>query len=585
MTLSLSTRCTVPVPDELTHQAGSPTLARILYGRGVSDVGELDTDIAGILPAADLLGIDEAVSVIDNAIDNAQKILIVGDFDCDGATSTALMVRCLRQMGANVNYIVPDRFKLGYGLTSELVRYAYTLYTPHLIVTVDNGISSHTGVETAQKLGIEVVITDHHLTTEPAPPALAVVNPNQIGCSFGSKSLVGVGVAFYVMGMLAKARRRAGKSSVQVSQYLDLVALGTIADMGVLDKNNRTLVWHGLSKIRQGKTVAGILALLDKAGKSTDKITSTDLGFALAPRINAAGRMDNMQIGVECLLTDDTQTAHTLAFELNKLNNERRHIQEAMKKDADQMLEELDDKAISQDNKAVILYNDDWHQGVIGIVAGRIKDRLYLPTLIFAPADTDKVGDDDYIKASARSIAGVHIRDVLVEVNQRNPDLICHFGGHAMAAGLTLYKKDYGRFCLAFWEVMSEYDESVFNETKLTDGALLPSDMSLTFAKKLKTLSVWGQGFAYPTFDGVFEVVSAKILKDKHLKLFLSLPEVEYPVCAIWFNYDKQKWDYRASLVHILYSLDINEWQGIQSIQCMIYDLSVCQTQTLSAKI
>lgn len=583
MTLSLTARCTACVPVDLLKQVGSPTLARVLYGRGVSDVGELEVDISGLLPASGLLGIDEAVAVIDKAVDANQKILIVGDFDCDGATSTALMVRCLRQMGAIVDYIVPDRFKFGYGLTPELVEYAHALYTPHLIVTVDNGISSHLGVQTAHQLGIQVVITDHHLTCEPAPPACAVVNPNQLDCSFGSKSLVGVGVAFYVMGSLAKVRREAGKPSVQVSQYLDLVAVGTIADMGVLDKNNRILVSHGLERIRQGRAVAGIIALLDKSGKNIDKLVATDIGFSLAPRINAAGRMDNMQIGVECLLTDDMYTAHTLAFHLNSLNSERRQVQDSMKKVADEMLSTLDSKAVNQTKKAVILYDDNWHQGVIGIVAGRIKDTLYLPTLIFAPADKDKIEDNDYIKASARSIAGVHIRDVLVEVNERYPDLICHFGGHAMAAGLTLYKKDYERFCVAFWEVIGEYDESVFSETKLTDGELLPSDMTLKFAKILKTLSVWGQGFVYPTFDGEFQVMSAKILKDKHLKLMLTLPDVEYPIHAIWFNYDSQKWNYRASKVHILYSLDINEWQGNQNVQCVIHDLSVCQIQTLSA--
>ncbi len=583
--LTLQSRTLTGDTQALTQALNNPTLARVLSARGIKDIDELSLQTSHLLPASDLMGMDKAVARIDRAIDEQQKILIVGDFDCDGATSTALMVRVLKKLGAVVDFLVPDRFYFGYGLTPSLVEHAYHTFTPHLIITVDNGISSHEGVILANHLGIDVVITDHHLATDVAPDAVAVVNPNQLGCGFGSKALVGVGVAFYVMGVLAKTRRQLGKSSVNVSDYLDLVALGTIADVGVLDQNNRILVSLGLEKVRQGNCCVGILAILTQAGRELYKINSQDFGFVIAPRINAAGRMDNMRIGVECLLTDDPKVAQTLAYELDKLNLERRRVETQMKQTAEVMLDELQLEPMMDNRRCVILYDDTWHQGVIGIVAGRIKERLHVPTLIFAPSDTQKVGDDDLIKASARSINGVHIRDVLVKIDQDNPTLICHFGGHAMAAGLTIYKKDFERFCQAFNAVMSDYDQGVFLEQKFTDGELSVHDISLDFADKIKNLSVWGQGFAYPSFDGVFEVVHAKILKDKHLKLALKHPQVMYPIDTIWFNYDKDKWDYRANRVHILYTLDINEWQGNQNIQFLVQDLAVLAISGLDEKM
>lgn len=586
----------------------SLTLARLYAGRGITEPDELETGLSGLLPAQNLRGVERAVTLLDDAIDQGLRILIVGDFDCDGATSTALMMRALTAMGAHVNYLVPDRFKYGYGLTPEIVELGIETYQPQMIVTVDNGISSTEGVARAQADGITVIITDHHLTTKPVPPAEAVVNPNQRDCDFSSKALVGVGVAFYVLGRLAKLRREADKSTVQVSRYLDLVALGTIADVGVLDKNNRILVHHGLAAIRQGRCCVGILALLEQAGRDPKQLHAQDFGFVLGPRINAAGRMDNMRIGIECLLTDDWGSAQRLAHELELLNRDRRKVEGEMRNQADSIVEALaadslssnnqpndeqndvvsqnDDSVIANkvdqkntatdnDKRSIVLYQDNWHQGVIGIVAGRLKESHYRPSIVFAPANTELTGADDAIKGSARSIAGVHIRDAIEQVAEQHPNLISHFGGHAMAAGLTLKRSNFEGFVSAFNEVMSTLDDEVFAEQKYTDGPLQAQDFSLAFADGLVDASIWGHGFAPPIFDGVFEVLSFKVLKDKHLKLSLRYPDVQYPIDAIYFNYDHNAWDYRAEQVHILFELDINEWNGKQNLQLMVKDLAV----------
>ncbi|WP_440464932.1 single-stranded-DNA-specific exonuclease RecJ [Psychrobacter sp. ASPA161_6] len=599
--LNLTSRYTSTRIDELPTAlqplaAQSLTLARLYAARGITQPDELETGLSGLLPAEMLHGVTEAVRLLDVAIDDGQRILIVGDFDCDGATSTALMMRALTKMGAVVDFLVPDRFKYGYGLTPEIVELGIKTYQPELIVTVDNGISSHEGVARAQADGITVIITDHHLTTKATPPAEAVVNPNQLDCNFTSKALVGVGVAFYVLGRLAKLRREADKSTVQVSQYLDLVALGTIADVGVLDKNNRILVHHGLAAIQQGRCCLGILALLEQAGRDPKKMQAQDFGFVLGPRINAAGRMDNMRIGIECLLTEDWSTAQRLAQELEQLNRTRRHVEGEMRAQADSIVQALaatnndndadesgdtiiqhktERQAVNNQDRSIILYQDDWHQGVIGIVAGRLKESHYLPSIVFAPADTERTGDDDAIKGSARSIAGVHIRDAIEQVAERHPDLISHFGGHAMAAGLTLKRRNFEAFATAFNDVMAEMEDDVFAEQKFTDGALQASDFSLWFAEHLANASIWGHGFAPPIFDGIFEVLSFKVLKDKHLKLSLRYPDVQYPIEAIYFNFDSEAWDYRAEKVHVLFQLDINEWNGKQSLQLMIRDLAV----------
>ena len=579
--LNLTARYSPPsshaLPADLQPLAAeSPTLARLFAARGVTHLDELDTHIANLLPADGLHGVDTAAKLLDQAIDARERILIVGDFDCDGATSTALMVRALRGMGAVVDFVVPDRFKYGYGLTPEIVDLGIDTYQPKWIVTVDNGISSHEGVARAQAAGVSVIITDHHLTTKSVPPAEAVVNPNQQQCHFASKSLVGVGVAFYVLGKLAKLRREADKPSIQVSKYLDLVALGTIADVGILDKNNRILVHYGLAAIRQKACSVGILALLAQAGREAASITAQDFGFVLGPRINAAGRMDNMRIGIECLLTDDWAEAERLAQQLEQLNRERRAVEGEMREQADEIVQRLgDDDALSDSARGIVLYQPHWHQGVIGIVAGRLKERYYRPCIVFAPADTNKTDSDAMIKGSARSIAGVHIRDAIEQVAERHPELISHFGGHAMAAGLTLKAGNLPAFQQAFSEVLAEFESALFTPQVMTDGELQAADFSLHFADMLKYAAIWGHGFAPPIFDGVFEVVQFKILKDKHLKLSLRYPEVQYPIDAICFNFDTDKWDYRATQVHLLFELDINEWQGKQSIQLMVRDLAV----------
>ena len=601
--LNLTPRYTCTRIDELPAAlqplaAQSFTLARLYAGRGITAPDELETGLSGLLPAEMLHGVTEAVRLLDVAIDEGQRILIVGDFDCDGATSTALMIRALTKMGAVVDFLVPDRFKYGYGLTPEIVEVGSKTYKPDMIVTVDNGISSHEGVARAQADGITVIITDHHLTTKETPPAEAVVNPNQLDCNFSSKALVGVGVAFYVLGRLAKLRREAGKSSVQVSQYIDLVALGTIADVGVLDKNNRILVHHGLNAIRQGRCSLGILALLEQAGRDPKQLQAQDFGFVLGPRINAAGRMDNMRIGIECLLTDDWSTAQRLAQELEQLNRTRRHVEGEMRAQADSIVQALatadsnakndadesdetliqpktEKSAIDNQNRSIILYQDDWHQGVIGIVAGRLKESHYLPSIVFAPADTERTGDDDAIKGSERSIAGVHIRDAIEQVAEQHPNLISHFGGHAMAAGLTLKRGNFDAFVTAFDAVLAQMGDEVFAEQKFTDGALQASDFSLWFAEHLAESSIWGHGFAPPIFDGVFVVQDYRVLKERHLKLWLSYPDVPFTIEAIWFNADFDAIALSAinrsvSKVHLLYELEKNLFNGQTKLQLRV---------------
>lgn len=607
--LKLTPRFTGTLPDDLPAcftqmYQQTPTLTRLFLARGIQSDQDLDYGLSALLPAQGLSDVDEAVTLMDEAIEAQRRILIVGDFDCDGATSTALMMRILSQMGAVVDFVVPDRFKYGYGLTPEIVQLGIEQYQPDMIITVDNGISSHEGVDKAIANGIKVIITDHHLTTKSKPNAHAVVNPNQLGCSFESKALVGVGVAFYLLGRLAKYRREAGRSTAQVSRYLDLVALGTIADVGVLDHNNRILVNHGLAAIRAGRCSLGILALLELAGRDYQKMSVQDFGFVIGPRINAAGRMDNMRIGIECLMADDMSDAKRLAFELDKLNKERRYVEGEMREQADEILRQLqpssdrsqaqttDEQSDDSDDslkqqaesftdkaqpRSLILYQDNWHQGVIGIVAGRLKESHYRPAIVFAPADDTQLDGQDAIKGSARSIPGIHIRDAIERIAESHPELITHFGGHAMAAGLTLKRKDFKAFAEAFELQMQSVEASVFEEQQFTDGQLLAEDFSLQFVEALTQNHIWGHGFVPPQFDGVFDVVQARILKDKHLKLSLKYPGVMYPIDAIWFNYDPKKWDYRAQQVHVLFELSINEWQGNQNIQLMVKDVAVTQ--------
>ena len=571
------------IPRDLQPLAQtSMTLARVLAGRGVQDVANLDTAFNKMLPANSLTGITKAVALLDKAIDTQQKILIVGDFDCDGATSTGLMVRVLREMGAQVEFLVPDRFKYGYGLTPEIVALGIETYDPNVIVTVDNGISSHAGVELAKAKGLTVIITDHHLTTQAAPNADAVVNPNQLGCNFASKSLVGVGVAFYVLGNLAKVRRQANKSTTQVSRYIDLVALGTVADVGVLDQNNRILVHQGIQAIKQGRCCVGILALLEQASRQAADITAQDFGFILGPRINAAGRMDSMRIGIDCLLTDDWGEAQRLAHQLDKLNQERRQVEQGMRQQADSVLRTLDNPSeqnavnqVTHRKRSIILYQDEWHQGVIGIVAGRLKESYHVPAIVFAPADTALIEDDDSIKGSARSIEGIHIRDAIESVAQTYPELISHFGGHAMAAGLTIKRKNFEPFCKAFDEVIAAVADEVFAETLYSDGELTAGEFTVDFVDSLQTLAIWGHGFVAPIFDGVFVVQDYRVLKERHLKLWLSYPDVPFTIEAIWFNADFDAIALSAinrsvSKVHLLYELEKNLFNGQTKLQLRV---------------
>ncbi|MCK6052123.1 single-stranded-DNA-specific exonuclease RecJ [Moraxella osloensis] len=571
------------IPRDLQPLAQtSMTLARVLAGRGVQDVANLDISFNKMLPANSLTGITKAVALLDKAIDTQQKILIVGDFDCDGATSTALMVRVLREMGAQVEFLVPDRFKYGYGLTPEIVALGIETYHPDVIVTVDNGISSHAGVELAKAEGLTVIITDHHLTTQATPNADAVVNPNQLGCDFASKSLVGVGVAFYVLGNLAKVRRQANKSTTQVSRYIDLVALGTVADVGVLDQNNRILVHQGIQAIKQGRCCVGILALLEQASRQVADITAQDFGFILGPRINAAGRMDSMRIGIDCLLTDDWGEAQRLAHQLDKLNQERRQVEQGMRQQADSVLTTLDNPSeqsainqVTQRKRSIILYQDEWHQGVIGIVAGRLKESYHVPAIVFAPADTALIEDDDAIKGSARSIEGIHIRDAIESVAQTYPELISHFGGHAMAAGLIIKRKNFEPFCKAFDEVIAAVADEVFAETLYSDGELTAGEFTVDFIDSLQTLAIWGHGFVAPIFDGVFVVQDYRVLKERHLKLWLSYPDVPFTIEAIWFNVDFDAIALSAinrsvSKVHLLYELEKNLFNGQTKLQLRV---------------
>jgi single-stranded-DNA-specific exonuclease len=547
-------------------QGVSPFIAQILARRGVQSVQELELKLKYLL-APTMKGLEQAIQLIDLAIDQQKKIVIVGDYDADGATSTALMILALRDMGANVVYLVPDRFKYGYGLTPAIADLAFTTFQPDLLVTVDNGISSHAGVEQAQAHGMQVIITDHHLTTKETPKAEAVVNPNQLGCKFPSKALAGVGVAFYLLANLSSYRSQLGKSTAKVAQYLDLVALGTYADVASLDYNNRILVDAGVKRIQQNQCRAGISALLDIAGRDPASLKAQDLGFVLGPRINAAGRMETMDIGIECLLAADLQTAYPLAQQLNQLNTERRQVETQMKQEA---LSELTQLELDQEHlpAALILFEPHWHQGVIGIVAGRLKEQFHRPSIVFA-ADEDGI----HIKGSARSIEGVHIRDAIEMIAEQHPHLVSHFGGHAAAAGLTLEKQHFDEFKQVFEALISNMDESLFHATLWTDGELPTEHFHLETVDFLQNLTPWGQRFPSPIFEGVFKILDYRWLKEMHLKLRLALQNGQI-VEAIAFNArDKFEFDAMQGSVRLVYEIDKNEFNGNVSLQLRVIHL------------
>ena len=547
-------------------QGVSPFIAQILARRGVQSEQELELKLKHLL-APNMKGLEQAIQIMDQAIDENKKIVIVGDYDADGATSTALMVLALRDMGANVEYLVPDRFKYGYGLTSKIADLAFTRYQPDLLITVDNGISSHAGVEQAQAHGMQVIITDHHLTTKETPKAEAVVNPNQLGCEFPSKALAGVGVAFYLLANLSSHRSKLGKSTSKVAQYLDLVALGTYADVASLDYNNRILVDAGVKRIQQNQCRAGISALLDIAGREPSQLKAQDLGFVLGPRINAAGRMETMDIGIECLMATDMQTAYPLAQQLNQLNVERRQVEAQMKQEA---LSELASLQLDQVHlpAALILFEPHWHQGVIGIVAGRLKEQFHRPSIVFA-ADDDGI----HIKGSARSIDGVHIRDAIELIAEQHPHLVSHFGGHAAAAGLTIQKQHFEEFKQAFEQLISTMDESLFHAILWTDGELPTAIFQIDTVDLLQNLTPWGQKFPSPIFEGVFKVVDYRWLKEIHLKLRLALENGQI-VEAIAFNAsEKFEFDAMQKSVRLVYELDKNEFNGNVSLQMRVMHL------------
>ena len=541
-------------------------MADILARRGVQSEQELDLKLKYLL-SAQMKGLDQAIQIIDCAIDQQQKIIIVGDYDADGATSTALMLLALRDMGANVDYLVPDRFKYGYGLTPKIADLAFSRYQPDLLITVDNGISSHAGVEQAQMHGMQVIITDHHLTTKATPTAQAVVNPNQLGCNFPSKALAGVGVAFYLLAKLSSYRAKLAKSTTKITQYLDLVALGTYADVASLDYNNRILVDAGVKRIQQQQCRAGISALLDIAGRDPAELKAPDLGFVLGPRINAAGRMETMDIGIECLLATDMQTAYPLAQQLNDLNVERRQVEAQMKAQALAELAHLH-LDVEQLPAALVMFDPQWHQGVIGIVAGRLKEQFHRPSIVFA-ADQDGI----HLKGSARSIDGVHIRDLIEQVAEQYPHLVSHFGGHAAAAGLTLKQEHFEEFKQAFLTLIQALDPDLFQATLWTDGVLPVDALNLQTVDLLEQFGPWGQKFPAPIFEGQFQVLEHRWLKEVHLKLKLALGNGQ-TVDAIAFNaLDKFTFDPLQPLVRIVYELDKNQFNGKLSLQLRLLHL------------
>ncbi|WP_440027090.1 single-stranded-DNA-specific exonuclease RecJ [Chromobacterium amazonense] len=545
------------VPAELQQkllgQGLTPLQARLYAARGIADSTELDYGLKGLLPYQALKNAETMARRLADAIAAGQRLLVVADYDADGATACAVAVKGLSALGATISYIVPNRFEYGYGLTPEIVELA-AQKRPDIIVTVDNGIASVAGVEAAKARGIEVLVTDHHLPGDTLPDAL-IVNPNQPGCEFPSKNLAGVGVMFYVlMALRAEMRARgafAGKPEPNLGELLDLVALGTVADVVRLDRNNRTLVENGLKRMRAGRMAPGIAALFRVAGRAHFKANTFDLGFTLGPRLNAAGRLDDMSLGIACLLSSNEEQAMRLAQELDKLNRERRGIEAGMQDEALAALSGVD----AGNRYTLSLYRDDWHQGVVGIVASRLKERFHRPSIVFAP------GDEGEIKGSGRSIPGFHLRDALDLVYKRHSGLILKFGGHAMAAGLSLDESRFDEFQRAFEAVARELmDEKQLTRTIETDGSLPARDVNLQLAETLAA-EVWGQGFPVPYFHDQFLVVNQKLVGDKHLKLRLAREGCEFD--AMLFNHA----DWLPERIQAVYQLIANEWQGRKELQ------------------
>jgi single-stranded-DNA-specific exonuclease len=552
----------------LAHGDLHPVLGRVYAARGVQQAAELDTSLERLLPVGTLEGIPEAVELLARHRDG--RVLVIGDFDADGATSSALMVRALRSLGfAAVDFLVPNRFRFGYGLTPEIVALALTR-SPTLLVTVDNGVSSHAGVAAARAAGLEVLITDHHLPGAELPAANVIVNPNLGGSRFGSRALAGVGVAFYVMAALRRALGAAGLAGAApgIAELLDLVALGTVADVVPLDANNRVLVAQGLRRIRAGRCVPGIRALLAIAGRGAADLTAADLAFGAAPRLNAAGRIDDMTIGIQCLLADDEGAAQALAARLDELNRERRSIEARMQQEALAAVRCLGDAAPGAVERAgVCLFDAGWHQGVVGLVASRIKDKLRRPVVAFASAE------DGTLRGSARSVAGIHIRDVFDAIAARHPDLISRFGGHAMAAGLTLERARLDAFAAAFDAEVARWTRGAPAADAIeTDGELALAEIALDTAQALRGGGPWGQAFPEPTFDGVFELRDARVIGGRHLKMWAEVPRSGRSFDAIAFNHLEEGADFAppSGPAHLVYRLDVNEYLGERRLQLLV---------------
>ena len=576
-----------------THSLNVPdmpdVLRRIFANRGITEASQLNKQLQTLLPFDSLKGIDTACARLEKAIREKHRILIVGDFDADGATSTALAITALRTMGAqSIDYLVPNRFEFGYGLTPQIVEVA-SKWKPELLITVDNGIASFEGVERANELGIDVVITDHHLPAEVIPNACAIVNPNQAGCQFPSKSIAGVGVIFYVMLAL---RRHLIKTNwfhemniaePNMASFLDLVALGTVADVVALDQNNRIMVNQGMARIRQGLCRIGIKALIELSGRECARLRESDLGFAIAPRLNAAGRLDDMALGIECLLATEEHQARNYSQQLDELNEERKLIENEMKEQAMVALEKFTTNTDYANNHlplALCLFDKTWHQGVIGILAGRMKERYHRPVVAFAAVNHEE------LKGSARSVLGLNIRDVLAAVDKDNPGLIMKFGGHAMAAGLSIHPKSLKNFRDALVaEVSKHIDLSHCKGEVLTDGPLQPEELSLEIAQLIQQAGPWGQQFAEPVFDNVFEILDQRLVGKNHLKMTLATLEGEQQVDAIAFHIDLKFWpNHRIKYIHVAYKLDINFFQGRTRLQLLIQAMNPINEEILKCQ-
>ena len=566
MTMRIEAR---PLPAILPDLGNLPPLLTRLYAaRGVQSAADLDKGLARLIPYQQMKGMDAAVELLVQGLQQGQRMLIVGDFDADGATASTVGLLGLRMLGAaHVDYLVPNRFEYGYGLTPEIVAVALER-EPQLLITVDNGISSVEGVAAAKAAGLTVLVTDHHLPGAELPAADAIVNPNQPGCEFPSKAMAGVGVMFYVLLALRARLREIGWFSVQrpepnLGELLDLVALGSVADVVPLDANNRILVHQGLARIRAGRARPGLRAILEVAGRDHRRITSTDLGFILGPRLNAAGRLDDMSLGIECLLCDDEALARDMAVQLDQLNQDRKAIEQGMQREA---LAQLKDLPLADMPFGLCLFEADWHQGVIGILASRMKERYHRPTIAFADAG------DGVLKGSARSVPGFHIRDALDAVAAKHPQLISKFGGHAMAAGLSLPQENFGAFAVAFdAEVRRQLCEDDLTGRLLSDGALSLEEFHLPLAKELRNAGPWGQHFPEPLFHGVFQLTQQRIVGERHLKVVLKTECGGQTLDGIAFNIDRELWpNPTVRWVELAYKLDVNEYRGQETVQLLI---------------